>query len=80
MLGNAQSRDSEYVLHAFDRCDKRALFSVERLKRITLSDWLATAMQAALETTYHKYTPLYNIDDCYNWIRAFEATYHSRHP
>lgn len=43
----------------------KALFSVERLKRMTLSDGLATAMQAALQITYHGYTPLYNIDDCY---------------
>lgn len=65
MLGNAQDWDSEYVCPAFDRCDKRALFSGERLKRMTLSDGLATAMQAALQITYHGYTPLYNIDDCY---------------
>lgn len=38
MLGNAQDWDSEYVCPAFDRCDKRALFSGERLKRMTLSD------------------------------------------
>lgn len=42
-------------------------------------------MQAALEIlgckpTYHGYTPLYNIDDCYKWIRAFEAKYHGRRP
>lgn len=42
-------------------------------------------MQAALETlgckpTYHGYTPLYNIDECAKWIRAFEAKYHNRAP
>ena len=44
-----------------------------------------TAMQAALETlgyqpTYHGYTPLYNIDECAKWIRAFDAKYHKRGP
>ena len=42
-------------------------------------------MQAALETlgckpAYHGYTPLYNVDDCAKWIRAFEAKYHNRGP
>lgn len=42
-------------------------------------------MQAALEIlgckpTYHGYTPLYNIDECTKWIRAFEAKYHNRGP
>lgn len=44
-----------------------------------------TAMQAALETldykpTYHGYTPLYSIDECAKWIRAFEAKYHNNGP
>ena len=44
-----------------------------------------TATQAALEIlgckpTYHGYTPLYNIDECAKWIRAFDAKYHKRGP
>ena len=42
-------------------------------------------MQAALdilgcEPTYHGYTPLYHIDECAKWNRAFEAKYHKRGP